>query len=189
MQQPLSKAFSTLTNRLRKQGLWITLLWFYGRGLPYLSGIPMALNSRITPEIYVGPQYGKLGKRKLEAWGISGDVNMRLEFDDAVHGLALADYCYLPTIDDHAPTLEHLQEGAAFIERIVRGGGKVYIHCKGGIGRAPTMAAAYFISQGYDLEGAIRLIKQTRPFINIMPPQLVQLQRFEAEQNKRTKQI
>ena len=44
--------------------------------------------------------------------------------------------------------MAHLLEGTAFAERIVNAGGKVYIHCAGGIGRAPTMAAAYFMSQG-----------------------------------------
>ena len=45
---------------------------------------------------------------------------------------------------------------------------------------APTMAAAYFISRGYSLDDAVALIRETRPFIHIMPPQLEQLRRFEA---------
>lgn len=169
-----------MVHRLRTQGLWITLLWLYGRGLPFVTGIPIMKFSQITPEIYVGAQHQQAGKRKLERLGITGAVNMRIEFDDAAHGLALEHYCHLPTVDDAAPTLEHLQQGVDFIRRVTAGGGKVYIHCAGGIGRAPTMAAAYLISLGLSLDDAVALIKASRPFINIMPPQREQLKRFEA---------
>ena len=176
----IKKSSRIFIHRLRKQGVRTTILWLYGRGVPFITGIPLKQFSQITPEIYVGPQYNSAGKRSLERLGVTGDVNMRLEFDDAAHGLALAEYCYLPTIDDHAPTLEHLNEGVTFIQRIVADGGKVYIHCAGGIGRAPTMATAYFMSQGLTLAEAIALIKKSRPFIQIMPPQMVQLERFES---------
>jgi len=178
----IRKAAHILIRRLRTQGLRTTLIWMYGRGIPKLTGIPLIIYSQITSHIYVGPQYGPAGKRKLESLGISGDVNMRLEFDDAAHDLALEHYCYLPTLDDDAPTIEALNQGAAFIEQIVAEDGKVYIHCAGGIGRAPTMAAAYFISQGIPLKEATNLIEQSRPFINIMPVQMAQLKRFESIQ-------
>jgi predicted protein tyrosine phosphatase len=175
------KGASILINRLRTQGLRTTLIWLYGRGYPKLTGIPLARTSAVTPNLYIGGQYGRRGKRKLERMGVTGGVNMRMESDDAQHGLALAEYCHLPTPDDHAPTMEHLQEGVAFIQRVIDGGGKVYIHCAGGIGRAPTMAAAYLVTQGMALDDAITLIKQTRPFIRIMPPQMARLREFEQE--------
>ncbi|MBP8974633.1 MAG: dual specificity protein phosphatase family protein [Anaerolineae bacterium] len=178
------KALRIVTNRLRTQGLRTTLAWLYGRGVPKLTGVPLLRFSQITPQVLVGGQYRGRGKRKLEALGITGVVNLRAESDDAARGLALAEYCYLPTVDDGAPTLEHLAEGAAFIGRVTRNGGKVYIHCAGGVGRAPTMAAAYFITQGMTLDEALALIRRTRPFIRIMPPQIAQLQRFEAQQRQ-----
>lgn len=106
---------------------------------------------------------------------------MRSEFDDAAHGLALESYCHLPTLDDAAPSLEHLEQGVVFIHQAVSEGGKVYIHCSGGVGRGPTMAAAYFISQGHTLDEALALLRKSRPFINIMPVQMDQLRRFEAK--------
>ncbi len=176
----IKKGSRILIWRLRTQGAWVTLVWFYGRGIPLITGIPMIKFSQITPEIYVGPQYNRAGKRSLERQGITGDVNMRIEFDDAAYGLALEHYCHLPTIDDDAPTVDHLNQGIAFIRQVTAEGGRVYIHCAGGVGRAPTMAAAYFISQGFSLEQAIELIKKSRPFIKIMPPQMAQLRQFEA---------
>lgn len=174
------KGRDILTRRVRSQGLRVSLIWFYSRGFSKLTGIPILRHSRITPEVYVGAQYGRLGKRKLERAGITGDVNLRTEFDDAAHGLALLHYLHLPTVDDHAPTFDNLEQGAAFIRQEIDGGGKVYIHCAGGVGRAPTQAAAYFITQGMSLDEALTLIRRTRPFIDIRPTQMEQLKQFEA---------
>lgn len=172
------KGLRIVAHRLRTQGLRTTLTWVYGRGLPKLTGVPLLGFSRITPEIYVGPQFGQRGKRHLQKAGITGLVNLRTEFDDAAHGLALERYCHLPTVDDEAPTLAHLQQGVDFIREVVSDGGSVYIHCAGGVGRAPTLAAAYFIAEGKTLDEALALIRRARPFINIMPPQMEQLRRF-----------
>ncbi len=179
MLKKIRKAIRILVFRLRTQGLWVTLQWAVGRGIPKLTGVPLEMNSAITPTIYVGPQYNARGKRWLENKGINAVINMRTEYDDAKHGLDLQHYLHLPTIDDDAPTIKHLQAGVLFIQQILDEGGKVYIHCMGGIGRAPTMAAAYFISTGMTTDEAIAFIKRKRPFINITPPQLERLRDFE----------
>ena len=181
----VAKVFRILVNRLRTQGLRHTLIWLYARGMPLITGVPLLKYSQVTPQIFVGPQYRRAGKRTLETAGIHYNVNMRIEYDDAAHGLALQHYCHVPTIDDTAPTLEQLERGVTFIEQAIAADGKVYIHCAGGIGRAPSMAAAYFISQGIALEHAIAMIKQARPFVRFMPSQLDQLQRWAHEVNAR----
>jgi dual specificity MAP kinase phosphatase len=178
----IRKGIRIVAGRLRRQGLRTTLVWVYGRGLPKLTGVPLLRYSRITPHVYVGPQYNRRGKARLERQGIDHGLNLRVEFDDAAHGLALEHYCYLPTVDDDAPTLEQLDAGAAFIGQALAAGGQVYIHCAGGVGRAPTVAAAYFVSQGLSLDEAIALIQRSRPFINIMPAQMERLRRFEERQ-------
>jgi dual specificity MAP kinase phosphatase len=174
------KAWNILVRRVREQGLWTTVQWAWGRGIPKLTGVPLFAYSRITPQLYVGPQYGRRGRQALQEEGITGVVNMRVEYDDAAHGLALERYCHLPTVDDDSPSAEHLQKGVDFITGVVAEGGKVYIHCKGGIGRAPTMAAAYLVSQGMGLDDALATIKQARPFIHITSPQMAALRRYAA---------
>ena len=170
-----------MVHRLRTQGVRTTLLWLYGRGVPRLTGVPLLRFSRVTPQLFVGSQYGRRGKRVLERAGINGDVNLRIEFDDAAHGLALDEYCHLPTVDETAPSIEHLQEGVVFIRDVLAAGGKVYIHCAGGVGRAPTMAAAYLMAEdGLSLDEALALIAKGRPFVDVLPPQMEQLRRFEA---------
>lgn len=176
----IRKGGRILRNRLREHGLKTTLVWVYGRGIAKLTGVPPLRFSRVTPNLYVGPQYNARGKAFLEENGITAGVNLRVEYDDAAHGLAFARYCHLPVIDDAAPTLEQLAQGAAFIAAEIESGGTVYIHCAGGVGRAPTMAAAYLISTGMTLAEALALIQRVRPFILLTPPQTAQLEAYEA---------
>ncbi len=175
----IRKNSGILARRLRTQGIGTTLIWAYGRGLPMLTGIPMLRYSAVTPQLYVGSQFNARGKRMLEALGFEGCVNMRLEKDDAAFGLALPKYLYLPTVDDTAPSIEHLDEGVAFIREVIESGGKVYIHCGAGVGRAPTMAAAYLMAEGHSLAEALAMIRKVRPFIAITPPQMEQLHAYE----------
>jgi len=170
------------SNRVKTQGLSAAAIWLFGHGIPKFTGVPFGKYSQITPQIYVGPQIRKLGKQKLESWGINSSVNMRIEFDDVAHDVALVHHCHLPTDDGYAPSLSQMQTGATFIHQRITAGNKVYIHCRSGIGRAPTMAIAYFVSQGYTLLDAINLIEKSRPFIQVTQHQIEQLKLFEEKQ-------
>ena len=116
----------------------------------------------------------------MEARGITAVVNMRIEYDDEKAGVASARYLHLPTVDDHAPSLEHLRRGAAFIAEEVGRGGCVYVHCGSGVGRAATMAAVYLVSTGMTAEAAWAHIRRSRPFIRPTAVQIEQLERFAA---------
>jgi len=69
--------------------------------------------------------------------------------------------------------------------QVVESGGKVYVHCASGVGRAPTMAAAYLVSTGLSLDEAWTLIRKTRPFVNPTPPQVAALEQFAREEASR----
>jgi hypothetical protein len=178
LQNRLYTGVAHLADRLNTQGLRVTLSWLVGHSLPRLTGVPILRYCQVTPQIYIGAQIGALGKRRLSSRGFTASVNLQSEFDDAAHGLALAEYCYLPTDDGHASTVAQLEAGVAFIRRVVEGGGKVYIHCHGGVGRAPSLAAAYLMRQGRSLDEALTLIRATRPFICFSPEQLDRLKNF-----------
>ncbi|HEV2119841.1 MAG TPA: dual specificity protein phosphatase family protein [Candidatus Bathyarchaeia archaeon] len=55
---------------------------------------------------------------------------------------------------------------ARLIEQHVRGGRTVYLHCKMGLGRSPTCAAAYLVSCGIPLREAKELILSRRSVWN-----------------------
>ena len=81
-------------------------------------------------------------------------------------------YLHLPTIDNDPPTLEHRRQGAAFVAEEIEGGGGVFVHCGSGVGRAPTMAAAYLVSTGKTADEAWEKIREKRPFVRPRPEQV-----------------
>jgi protein-tyrosine phosphatase len=106
---------------------------------------------------------------------------MRIEFDDNHAGIAPARYLHLPTVDDAAPTLEHLHQGVAFISEETGRDGAVYVHCASGVGRAPALAAAYFVSAGLSADEAWERIREVRPFVRPTPAQIDQIEHFAAQ--------
>ena len=155
--------------------------WAVGHGIPTVFGIPIMRYHKITEQIYLGPQHGKFAHRRLANLGIAASVNMRTGYSDVENGIGFGEYLQLPTTDGEAPTLEQLYQGCEFIRRIVRRGESVYIHCQTGLGRGPTMAAAFLIGEGRSMEDAIATIKRVRPFTDIQPSQIDVLRRFEAD--------
>lgn len=143
-----------------------------------IFGLPTRRMSQITPDIFIGGQHHRNGWGKLQARGVTAVVNMRRESDDRSRGVAPERYLQLSTIDNTPPTLEHLQEGVDFIREEIERGGKVYIHCWEGVGRAPTMCAAYLISTGLSPEAAWARIREVRPFIRPTPFQVKQVEEF-----------
>src|SRR5690606_26126006 len=87
---------------------------------------------------------------------------------------------HLPTVDNEAPSLIHLEQGVDFIREYVQKGEGVYIHCWEGLGRGPTMAAAYLVSTGLTPDEAWGKIRETRPFIRPTEVQQKQLEAFVA---------
>ena len=174
------KGLKIVAWRLRHHGLRVTFIWAWTRLYLWTVGRPVLRYCGVTPQLYVGGQIDASGWRWLVARGLTADVNMRSEFDDSAHGIEPEAYLWLPTEDDHAPTLDQLSTGADFIGQAIEQGGKVYVHCASGVGRAPTMAAAYLVSTGKTPDQAWTLIREKRPFINPTPPQQAALEQFAA---------
>jgi predicted protein tyrosine phosphatase len=162
----------------------VTFSWAADHIVRIITGAPRRSVSQITPQLHVGGQYRQRGRQRLAARGITAVVNLRIEFDDEAAGIAPQRYLHLPTVDDAPPSLEHLRAGVAFITEEIERGGGVYIHCGSGVGRAPTMAAAYLVSTGLRPDEAWAKIRAVRPFIRPKSGQISQVARF-AEATRR----
>jgi hypothetical protein len=176
-----AKGMCILWERLTRQGLRVTTLWAADHAVRIVTGAPIRRVSQITPQLHVGGQYRRRGWPRLAARGLTAVVDVRVEFDDNDAGIAPPRYLYLPTVDDHPPTLEQLRAGAAFIAEEVGRGGGVYVHCGAGVGRAPTVAAAYLVSAGLTPDQAWACIGRVRPFVRPRPGQVAQVERFARE--------
>jgi predicted protein tyrosine phosphatase len=170
-----------LWGRLIEQGIRVTGLWAADHLVRIVTGAPIRDVSQVTPQLHVGGQYRRRGCRRLSERGVTAVVNMRTEFDDEAAGIAPRRYLYLPTVDDKPPSLEHLHTGVDFIVEEVSRGGGVYVHCGAGVGRAPTLAAAYLVSTGLTSDEAWARIREVRPFIRPKPGQVAQIEQFAED--------
>jgi protein-tyrosine phosphatase len=173
-----------LADQLRTQGPRLTAMAGVDKFGRKLLGRPIWRYSWITPQILLGGQPARRVWPALAALGVKGVINLRAEYDYLDRLARTTDqvrYLHLPTVDNTAPTLEQLAEGVRFMREILSKDGKVYIHCWEGLGRGPTMVAAYLVSTGLTPDEAWDYIRTVRPFIRPVPAQRAQLQAF-AEQ-------
>ena len=141
-----------------------------------VMGLPSLKRSQISANLYLGGQYNLIGLHKLKEMGVTAIVSMR---EKSIYNEVQYEgfkFLQLPTIDNTAPTLENLLKGAEFIDAEIKLNGKVYIHCRQGIGRGPSMAIAYLLKIGTTFDDAYSLVKRVRPFIN---PTLQQIERLK----------
>lgn len=178
MNNRTTKGLTILWERLTKQGFWTTVIWAADHAVRISTGAPIRRISQITPHLHVGGQYRQRGWPALTQRGITAVVDMRIEFDDLAAGIAPKHYLYLPVIDDEAPSLHQLSAGVKFVTDVISHGGAVYIHCGAGVGRAPTLAAAYLVSTGVTPSQALAMIQTKRPFIRPKPAQIAQVEKF-----------
>ncbi len=168
-----------LGQQLYRQGLILTAWAAADKLARWFTGGPVESFSKITDSIWLGGQPTRRGMLKLFGNGFTAIVNMRAEYDYSVLlDFGPVHYLHLPTEDNEAPSLEHLSEGARFIEEEERRG-KVYIHCWEGLGRGPTLVAAYLVRQGLSPEAAWDKIRDYRPFIRPTDLQIERLKEFD----------
>ncbi len=84
---------------------------------------------------------------------------------DAVRALGMQ-WFHLPIPDGSIPDA-HWERGwpevAAVIHDLLNRDGRVIVHCKGGLGRAGTLAAKLLIERGRSVADAIREVRTARP--------------------------
>ena len=141
--------------------------------------------SRITPRIFLGTDMCcRLHfKSELLSRGVSADISLRGKHIDTPFGVNY--FLWLPTRDRYAPTQKQLLVGATTIDVLVQQKVNVYVHCKAGHGRSPTLVAAYFILKGKTALQAVAAVRKQRPGIHPTARQAKALRRFEEMVNKK----
>lgn len=178
----------TEANRIPFYSTWIRLKSFYSRYYERLRnhflGVPNYSSSKVIPRLYVGGQYKVDAYSLFRLWGIKAVVNMRRVKDiDPPKDFYILQ---LKTQDWSPPSINDLSLGVKFIDRHISSGRGVYVHCRLGEGRGPSMAVAYLIYKGMTAEEAINLIRLRRPTVTINKRQrkrLVEWQDICAKSN------
>ena len=108
--------------------------------------------------------------------GIVADISLEEERVDAPFGVTF--FVWIPVRDHMPPTPDQFELGVSALERIIAMGKRVYVHCKNGHGRAPTLVVAYLVKKGKSPEEAFAFIRTKRPSVHLHEPQRAALQQF-----------
>ena len=154
-----------------------------------ISGIPILKYSKISKNIALGMQPKTFGYFLLKYNKYEYILNLRSEFNNSSF-LGQFKFLNIPVREYDRPSINQLNKGADFINKVVKKNKKIYIHCREGISRAPTFLVAYFIKyENCDLKKALKKIFSKRKFVNILDTQIFILESFEKKVRKKRKII
>lgn len=129
---------------------------------------------------------------QLKAAGADALITLMPDTEMAANAVTdLAELCirrglqwfHLPIADDHAPEADFVrawQLQRAGVHRLLDGGKKIAIHCKGGSGRTGLMAAQILIERGWSTDAAIAAVKALRPNALTLPAHQTYIARLPA---------
>lgn len=115
--------------------------------------------------------------KELLTKNVRADISLEEIRVDAPMGVDY--YLWLPTKDHEAPSPNKLTLGVQTLEFLISKKVRIYIHCKNGHGRAPTLFIAYLIKQGMGIDEAINYLKSKRPAIHFSENQMSALKDFK----------
>lgn len=135
--------------------------------------------SKINQYIYIGTNFccQRHFDKSLLKKGITVDISLEKIKIDTPFGVKC--YLWLPVKDHYPPTMYQFLIGVSCIDDAIKTKNKLYIHCQNGHGRAPTLVAAYFMSQGMSVGEAVAFLKSKRAGVHIRPVQLDALRKFK----------
>ena len=135
----------------------------------------------IVPGLWIGSAPSSFQVAALVSAGIDAVVDLRAE-DDAVRRawpdcVAVA---IVPLVDHGTPPLDALRAAATAVSDLMGAGRTVLVHCHAGIERAPTVACAALVLQGWSLEDAYRRVTERRSMAAPTDGQLASLRTLFA---------
>lgn len=135
---------------------------------------------RVNDWLHLGGALPPGDYERLHAAGITYVVDLREESDSDVarlNNLGIKQR-HVPVPDNGPPSAAQLVDITALI---CQGDACLYVHCKGGFGRAATMAAGLLVAQGLAVEDAIEQVRAARPEMRLNDAQLQWLREIERE--------
>ena len=139
--------------------------------------------SKITENIYIGSDLCKgdvcpIHSQQFKSLGVNAEINLTAEHKE-IPPDNIDFYSWMPVPDQNPPSPIQMAIGTSLIDEIVRAGKMIYVHCKAGHGRSPTLVAAYFIRyKGMTVDEAISYIRSQRPAVHLEDIQKEALSEF-----------
>lgn len=138
--------------------------------------------ARVAPWLLVGPVLDSSGYAALAEEGVTHVLDLRDEASDdpsAMRRLNL-EWRRVPIRDRTAPTREQLADINAWLDASEPEQAVLYVHCEGGLGRAPTIAIALLMQRGFTRAEAHRFVLTARSMSAPTPEQDAWLSEIDA---------
>ena len=160
--------------------------------LPTLSGWRLSLRAvrndlgsyrptRVEPGIWIGGVPSRRRWRELRGAGVTAAVCLLREGPPPRWTGSGEQLLWLPVTDEHAPSQQQLATGCAFLDAAREQGRTVFIFCRAGVGRAPTLYLAWRARSGVEtLDAAIARLRAARPGLSLTPRQLTALRSWSG---------
>jgi len=136
---------------------------------------------RVNNWLHVGGALSPDEYTRFRDAGITHIVDLREESladGRILDGLGIA--CrHVPVPDRGPPTMGQLIEVADWLS--LQDDARIYVHCKGGFGRAATMAVGLLVLRGSALDDAVEQVRGARPEMRLNSEQLEWLHTVEQE--------
>lgn len=116
----------------------------------------------------------------LHKENIAADISLEENRIDVPFGVKF--YVWMPVKNHTPPSPEQLEFGAAALQTLVAMKKNVYVHCKNGHGRAPTLVAAYLVrAKAMEPGKAETFLKTRRPSVHLNQSQQEALKLFSEK--------
>jgi atypical dual specificity phosphatase len=121
--------------------------------------------SQITPQIVLGSLENASSDLFFRAWKITHILNCAVEHGSFQYPNQLPTI-YVPLEDDEYPAAESLILNAAgALEEWTKKGHVVFVHCKAGVSRSPTIVMAWLmVYKNYSFDDAWTSVVKARPY-------------------------
>ncbi|XP_034047126.1 dual specificity protein phosphatase 3b [Thalassophryne amazonica] len=135
---------------------------------------PTEAYNQVFPGLYIGNGDGAKNVYRLKSLGITHVLNAAeghsfMHVDTCAEFYAGTEIIYhgFPAIDSDLFDISiYFEDAADFIEKALaykNGKGRVYVHCKEGYSRAPTLVIAYLmLRHNMDIHTAVSIVQQKR---------------------------
>lgn len=139
--------------------------------------------TKISENVYVGSDLcsGRncpAHDREFKSLGVTTEINLSAEKKETPPE-EIEVYSWIPVVDGYSPNQSQLDMGTSIINDSVSSKDTVYVHCKNGHGRSPSLVIAYLMRfRGMTYEDAHSLVKEKRPEIHIEETQRKALEEF-----------
>ncbi len=152
-------------------------LWFWC--VAVRNEISARRPSQVAQGLWVGGVATPHRWRVLQDLGVRAVVTLTREFAPPRWYQSASHLLWLPVRDRACPDWSQLTAGCDFVDRCQASEVGVFVSCGSGVGRAPTLCAAWLMRRGQARDRALEALRQARSVAAPTPEQRLGLQAWE----------